>query len=298
MISGSVLRLALEAAALLIRALPSGVAYALADLVGRAWYRFAPARRALVAANMRRVCEFTGRPSSGAPFRRLVRRAFVEHARYYLELLRGADYAFAEIGEVVEVEDWPRIEATLRSGGTVLASAHLGNFEPMGVFFAAHGFAPVAPIEEIEPRVLFEFLLRHRGGGRGVEIVPLSRARRRMLQVLKADGVAGLIADRDLSRDGIEVTFFGHPTTMPTGPATLAVLTGAPLITGRCLRVGPDRFQALGELVELERSGDRRADVEALTRAMAARFERYIGETPEQWWGSFQAYWPDLGRQP
>lgn len=298
MSSGFVLRLALEAAGLLARALPAGPAYALAELAGRAWYRFAPARRTLVAANLRRVCEFTGRPTSGAPFRRLVRGAFVEHARYYLELLRAAGYSLAEVDRLVDVEDWPRIEATLRSGGTVLVSAHLGNFEPMGIFFAAHGFTPVAPIEEIEPRVLYEFLLRHRGGGRGVEIVPLSRARRRMLEVLKAGGVAGLIADRDLARDGVEVSFFGHPTTMPTGPASLAVLTGAPLITGRCLRAGADRFHAVGELVDVPRSGDRRADVEALTRAMAARFERYIGEAPEQWWGCFQAYWPDLGRKP
>ena len=92
------------------------------------------------------------------------------------------------------------------------------------------------------------------------------------------------------------VSFFGHPTTMPTGPATLAVLTGAPVIAGRCLRSGPDRFEAAGELLDVERSGDRRADVEALTRAMAERFERDIGEAPEQWWGAFQAYWPDLGR--
>ncbi|HET8586986.1 MAG TPA: hypothetical protein VFM74_03835 [Candidatus Limnocylindria bacterium] len=296
MLSATLLRLALEAAALLIRALPSRLAYALADLAGRAWYRFAPKRRALVAANLARVCEFTGRPTSGRAFRRLVRRAFVEHARYYVELLRAPDYAFDEIDAIVQVDGWPRIEQTLRAGGTVLTSAHLGNFEPMGIFFAAHGFAPVAPIEEIEPRVLFEFLLRHRGGGRGVEIVPLSRARRRMLEVLKAGGIAGLIADRDLSRDGMPVSFFGHPTTMPTGPATLAVLTGAPLITGRCLRTAADRFRAAGELLDVERSGERRADVEALTRAMAARFEEYIGETPEQWWGAFQPYWPDLGR--
>jgi KDO2-lipid IV(A) lauroyltransferase len=296
MISGFFLRLALEAAALVVRSLPSSLAYALADLAGRAWYRLAPSRRALVAANLRRVCEFSGRPSTGREFRLLVRRAFVEHARYYVELLRAPDYSFDEIDRIVHVEDWPRISAQLRSGGAVLVSAHLGNFEPMGIYFAARGFSPVAPIEEIEPRVLFEFLLRRRGGGRGVEVVPLSRSRRRMLEVLKSGGIAGLIADRDLSGDGMPVSFFGHPTTMPTGPATLAVLTGAPVIAGRCLRSGPDRFEAAGELLDVERSGDRRADVEALTRAMAERFERDIGEAPEQWWGAFQAYWPDLGR--
>jgi KDO2-lipid IV(A) lauroyltransferase len=296
MIPGFFLRLALEAAALVVRSLPSSLAYALADLVGRAWYRLAPSRRALVAANLRRVCEFVGRPSAGREFWLLVRRAFVEHARYYVELLRAPDYRFDEIDRIVHVADWPRIAAQLRSGGTVLVSAHLGNFEPMGIYFAARGFTPVAPIEEIEPRVLFEFLLRRRGGGRGVEVVPLSRSRRRMLEVLKSGGIAGLIADRDLGGDGLPVSFFGHPTTMPTGPATLAVLTGAPVIAGRCLRRGPDRFEAAGELLDVERSGDRRAAGEARTRASGERVERDIGEAPEQGWGAFQAYWPDLGR--
>jgi KDO2-lipid IV(A) lauroyltransferase len=296
MMRGPLLRLALEGADLIVRNLPPGAAYALAELAGTAWHRFAPDRRALVAANLARVCAATGRPSSGRALRHLVRRAFVEHARYYVELLRTPGYRPERIDETVWVANWLELERLLRAHGTVLVSAHLGNFEPMGVFFAAHGFTPVAPIEEIEPRELFEFLLRRRGGGRGVEVVPLSRARRRMLSVLKAGGIAGLVADRDLAGDGLPVTMFGHPTTIPTGPATLAVLTGSPLVAGRCLRIGPDKFEGSAEVIDVERTGNRRADVEALTRAMAAALERHIGEAPEQWFAAFQPYWPDLGR--
>ncbi len=296
MIRGPLLRLVLASADLIVRSLPRGAAYALADLAGRSWYRFSPGRRALVTANLGRVSAATGRPTSERALRRLVRRAFVEHARYYVELLRTPDYPLDGIDEIVHVVGWPQLDELLRSGGTVLVSAHLGNFEPMGTFFAAHDFAPVAPIEEIEPRELFEFLLRRRGGGRGVTVVPLSRARRPMLAALKGGGIVGLIADRDLAGDGLPVTMFGHATTVPTGPATLAVLTGSPLVAGRCLRIGPDRFEGSAEVVSLERSGDRRADVEALTHAMAAALERHIGETPEQWFAAFQPFWPDLRR--
>jgi len=87
---------------------------------------------------------------------------------------------------------------------------------------------------------------------------------------------------------------FGHPTTMPIGPASLAVAHRAALVVGRCLRIGPDRFRAEGELVELPATGDRRADTAVLVERIAARFERDIGETPEQWWGAFQPFWPDL----
>ena len=58
----------------------------------------------------------------------------------------------------------------------MLVSSHLGNFEPFGVFLAAHGLRPLAPVEEIEPPALFEFLAARRGGG-GVELVPLQPRR-------------------------------------------------------------------------------------------------------------------------
>ena len=289
------LRLALELADRLARLLPASVAYPLADLAGEAWHRFAPGRRQLVTANLARVCAATGRPTRGAPLRALVRASFRNHARYYLELLRTPHYDSARIEEIVEVPEWPVIQRPLSDGPAILVSSHLGNFEPFGVFLARHGLRPLAPIEEIEPRVLFEFFAARRGGG-GPELVPLRQSRRPLIKRLRAGGMIAIIGDRDLDGDGQPVTMFGHPTTMAVGPAWLAVNQRAALLVGRCLRLSPDRFRTLGELMPLPDSGDRREDVRLLVERIAARFERDIGEAPEQWWGAFQPFWPDLGR--
>jgi KDO2-lipid IV(A) lauroyltransferase len=80
---------------------------------------------------------------------------------------------------------------------------------------------------------------------------------------------------------------------LPTGPATLALRTGRPLYVARALREGPDRFSATAWPVSVEPSGNRRADVETVTRALAEHFERIIAEAPEQWFGAFQPYWTD-----
>jgi lauroyl/myristoyl acyltransferase len=289
------LGLALRLAEWMVSVLPATAAYALADIAGGIWYR-SPARRSLVAANLARVCEATARASSGPAFERLVRRAFREHARYYLELLRGPSYPLDRIGELVTVRDWERHEVTLRSGPTVMVGAHIGNFEPMGAYFAAHGIPVLSPIEEIRPRALFEFFRSRRGTGRGVEVVPLSKALRPMIATLRRGGAVGLVADRDLAGDGLPVSFFGHPTTLPEGPAGLVVMSDAAFLAGCCLRIGPDRFECEAERIEVARTGDRRTDVEALTRAMGAQFERQIARAPEQWWGAFQPIWPDLRR--
>ncbi|MEO6577338.1 MAG: hypothetical protein ABIO99_00330 [Candidatus Limnocylindria bacterium] len=256
-----------------------------------------PDRRRLVAANLARVCVATGRPSSGRAFRDLVQAAFRNHSRYYVELLRAPRYPRDRIEAMVEVPDWVDFESALRSGPAMFVSSHLGNFEPFGAFLAAHGFRPVAPVEEIEPPALFEFLTSRRGAA-SVELVPLSQARRALSATLRAGGTVGIIGDRDLAGDGHPVTMFGHPTTVPLGPAVLALTHRAALIVGRCLRIGPDRFLADGEVMALPSTGNRRADAEELTTQLAARFERDIGDAPDQWWGAFQPFWPDLREQP
>ena len=281
------LRIALRAAEILTRLLPARTQYALADLAGDAWHRFAFRRRRLVRANLARV--------SGTADPALVRQAFREHARYYLEILRVPHYDLRTIERQVSVADWGTLEPVFRGGPVVMVTAHLGNFEPVGHWLAAHDLRAVAPVEEIEPRELFEFLLARRGANRnGVEAIPLSRARHRLIVGLRNGEAAALVADRDIEGNGLPVTFFGHPTTVPMGPAALALLTGARVVAGRSLRIGPDRFEIRGEVVECTPTGDRPADVAALTAAITERLERYIRERPEQWFGAFQPIWPDI----
>ena len=291
------LRIGLELADRIVAALPARVAYALADVAGDTWHRVAPARRRLVADNLARVCAATGRPVSGPPFRQLVRAAFRNHARYYVELLRAPHYPVDRIDQIVEVPEWDAFATALRPGPGMFIGSHLGNFEPFGAFLAAQGIRPLVPMEEIEPAALFDFLAARRGGRR-IELVPLGKARRRISERLRDGGTVGIIGDRDLAGDGHPVTMFGHPTTVPLGPAALAVSHGAMLVVGRCLRVGPDRFRAEGEVMAPPASGDRRADAVALASRIAGRFERDIGDAPEQWWGAFQPFWPDLRPEP
>jgi phosphatidylinositol dimannoside acyltransferase len=288
---GTALRMGLQVADAMARSLPRGTAYALADLGGRTWYRLAGGRRALVAENMARLATATGRPTSDRAIRRMVQRAFINHARYWLEMLRSPYYRAEQIPEIIHVDDWERWEPVLR-GGAVIALPHLGNFEPYGHFIVEHGLRAVAPVEETDPPELYDFLRARRASGK-VEVVPLSRSSRPMLSALRRGDLVALIADRDLTADGVPVTMFGRPTTLPAGPATLALRTERPLMMARVLRTAPERFSVRAELVEAPRTGQADQDVAALTTALAASFEAAIGEAPEQWWASFQPFWTD-----
>jgi KDO2-lipid IV(A) lauroyltransferase len=287
------LGLALRIADRVVNLLPGRFAWAIADLGGDAWRRLSPSRRRLVAANLARVCAATGRPTSGPQFTALVRSAFRQHARYYVELLRAPYYDPGEIDRVVDVPAWNELDVALRDRPSVLVSWHLGNFEPFGIFLAARGFRPLAPVEVIEPRALFEFIAARRGAGT-VDLVRVEEARPALSRRLRDRGLVAIIGDRDLTGSGQGVSIFGHQTTFPAGAATLAMLHGAGLVAGRCLRLGPDRFRAAGEVIELPATGDRRADIATLTQRLARRFEADVAAAPDQWWGAFQPFWPDL----
>jgi len=291
---GLVLRAGLELGDALVGLLPDRAAYALADLLGLAWYRFAPARRRLVAANLARVIAATGREVSAGELRRLVRAAFVAHARYYLEVVRLPRRGRRDIDKMLVLDDAAGVEALAKTGGVIGVSAHFGNFEPAAIWLASHGLRWVAPVERIEPPELFEYLRARRGAGSvGGEMVPPPSGRR-VLNALRQGEVVAIAADRDVLGSGREVSFFGHPARVPDGPATLAVLTGAPVVVGTLRRTAPNRFAARTDLVAWTPTGNRRADVAALTQRITDVLADHIARAPEQWWGAFQPIWADL----
>ncbi len=145
--------------------------------------------------------------------------------------------------------------------------------------------------ERIEPPELFEFFVEQRAA-MGLTILPLDGSSGGAVMSALRDGkLVGLLCDRDVAGNGIEVEFFGETTTMPAGPATLALRTGARLVTG-AVYSGPGRdHRAIVEPpLDTTRQGSLRKDVARLTQEIATRFEGLIRRAPEQW-HVFQPLW-------
>jgi lauroyl/myristoyl acyltransferase len=89
----------------------------------------------------------------------------------------------------------------------------------------------------------------------------------------------------------VEVEFFGETTTMPPGPATLALRTGAALMTAAVYSgPGADHRAIVEPPLDTTRHGSLRSDVSRLTQQIATRFEGLIRRAPEQW-HVFQPLW-------
>jgi KDO2-lipid IV(A) lauroyltransferase len=100
-----------------------------------------------------------------------------------------------------------------------------------------------------------------------------------MVERLKNNGIICLVADRDLTRMGIPVTFFGEEARMPAGPARLAATTGAALLVVDNMFVG----DGWGVRFHSPQFVESRAHVQAATQSLADSYAKDISEHPADW---------------
>ncbi len=250
--------------------------------------------RATVASNQARVL---GATQGDERVQLATREAFDLYARFWYDAFRIRSMPLGEFNRRTTIVNGDNVDRALESGrGVVCALPHMGNWDVAGHWFGANGYRIAAVAEELRPRRLYELFLRHREE-LGMKIVGLTKdghVGQQLKQLLSENWMVALVADRDLSRRGIEVEMFGARRRVPAGPALLSLSAGAPLLV--CpVYTRPDGWEVrIGEPLELERTGVMRRDVEALSRLMAERFERAIAAEPTDW-HMFQPAWEEAG---
>jgi KDO2-lipid IV(A) lauroyltransferase len=282
--------LAYRGAAALANALPEPVGRPIAEVAGRAIAPFLPARRRLVARNLGRA---TSGRLQGRALQRAVSDTFASYGRYWLELFCLHRDARVSVEPRFDSVGWEHIADAIDAGtGVILALPHLGGFDFAAAWLAERGVAPTVVVEPVEPPELFAWFSGVREAI-GMEVVPLGPdAGGAILRALKANRVVCLLSDRDLGGDGVPVDLFGERTTMPGGPAMLALRTDAPLVpAGVYFRPGGGHFAQIGPPLSVQREGRLRDDVGRVTQELAHRFEELIRAAPQQW-HLMQPNWP------
>jgi len=141
-----------------------------------------------------------------------------------------------------------------------------------------------AVAEVLEPPELFAWFKEKREAI-GIHVEALDEhAATILLSTLRQGGVVGLLCDRDIQGNGIDVEFFGERVAMPAGPATLALRTGATLVAAACYTgPGRDHHAVVSAPVEVERTARLREDVARVTQLVTRDLEKLIRRAPEQW---------------
>ncbi|WP_205849714.1 phosphatidylinositol mannoside acyltransferase [Nakamurella flava] len=235
-------------------------------------------------ANLRRVLGPTAGP---AELDAAVRDGMRSYARYWLETFRLPVMDHDDVVRRVTAESTglEYIDAALAQGrGAVLALPHSGNWDVAGLMGRRRWGSLTTVAERLKPERVYEKFLSYRES-LGMEILPLTGGvspSEVLKERLTAGGVVALLADRDLSRRGVPVTFFGEPTRMPAGPAMLAALTGAALFPVHLSYTADGWRQTIGPEITLP--GTRlREQVHGGTQAVADVLAREIATAPADW---------------
>jgi KDO2-lipid IV(A) lauroyltransferase len=86
---------------------------------------------------------------------------------------------------------------------------------------------------------------------------------------------------------GVEVDFFGKRAVGPSGPAAIAIKRQVPLLPAYCRRDGPGHYHVHVDPPlppPAATVGGHREASAAMMQQVMRRFERFIGDHPDQWY--------------
>ena len=222
----------------------------------------------------------------------LLYKAMRSSVRYWCDTFRLPDWTAERISNTVTTtNEYLLLDAIAAGKGAIVTLPHVGNYDHAAAYFCGKGARIVTVAEHLKPEALFKEFMAYRAAF-GMEALPLDgRVIPTLAQRLRAGCVVALAADRDLSRTGVDVTFFGGPARMPAGPAILALKTNAPLISVMI------SYTDIGihidfELVPIPTQGSENERVAQIVQNSADLFAQGIAQYPHDW-HMMQRIWID-----
>ncbi len=258
-----------------------------ASAFGAAWSTLGAPRVATALANLR-----VAFPEWSEDERqRVCAASFANAARCVVEFALLGRIAEESLGERVEaqgIEHYAPAREASPTGGVVLITAHLGNWELLAVAMSAAGFPLSIVQRDRDDSGLGALVERHRGAG-GAELLGRGNAARAALRAIKDGRLLVAPLDQNTPRnEGVFVPFFGRLACTRSGPIRIAMRTGAPVMTAFLFRKpdGRHHLVRVSPPLDLLRGKEAASDPEAI-RENVARVTRVIEaairEAPEQW---------------
>lgn len=276
---------------------PRRVRDTLAATVSTASYLGWRSKRLATQQNMATVL---GLPVDHGQVRRAALRSWSNYGRTATSLICLPHLDLADVEartvDLTEGMSWREClqVATAGGKGAVITTGHFGSWDLAGAVVARE--VPICAVADAfkDPRV--NTLLQDHRRARGVDIIPVPGAPRRIARELDDGRVVAIVVDRPVRPErGVEIQFFGKATFVPAGAAALAVRLGAAVMPGYVWYAPGNRYYmrafppAFPTAVTTPR--DRSDEVRRLTQYMLSCQEQVVREAPTQWF-MFRPFWP------
>lgn len=209
----------------------------------------------------------------------LAKRTFEHFGRVTADFLLIEDRSLDDLKASLEVDGLEHIHEALSHGkGAIMITGHFGNWERMSAYVSALGYKISVIARDTADTGLNQKVNKLRAFS-GTNVISRGNATRPILERLKANEMVGILPDQN--SDEIFIPFFDHPAGTVLGPGVIHERTGAPVICGWCVWVGPGKYKFWIDPPLEVMPGDVKG--EGTMRAIHASLERVIREYPEQW---------------
>jgi len=243
-------------------------------------------------ANLKQVTR-----STGIELEKLVNAGVQSYFKYWYEAFVLSNWSGEKINQIFTMTNKEKLDEILRTEEkVVLVLPHMGNWDAAAYWFSNNYGDLTTVAEKLAPVKLYEKFIKFRNK-LGVEVIPLERngdVFHKLLARLNQNIVVALLADRDISKTGIQINFFNNVAAMPAGPAALAYATGAVVVPIKVYN--GDKNQICAEVQDVLRANSNLAKADAikeLTQKMAISFEKMINQQPTDW-HLMQRIWIDV----
>jgi len=263
--------------------LPLKTAYKIAVFLSDFHYIFAFKDKKAVKENLKAIFpEKTNRQ-----IRQIRIQMFRNFAKYLVDFFRFSKINLEYIERGIKIENRRYIEdALIKGNGVIALSAHIGNWELGAVAVSLMGY-PLWVVALPHKYKKVDNFFNAQRESKGIKVIPLGKAYRKCIDVIKKKSIVALVGDRDFSKTGgMVVNFFGKKAIFPEGPAALALRTGAMILPIFAVRNADDSFTLKCE----EPIDAKGKEITALIDEYKITIENYIRQYPEQWY-MFRRFW-------
>ncbi len=221
---------------------------------------------------------------------------FRNFAMYLVDFCRFGLLTPQKAGKLVVIEGLEYMREALAHGrGAIGLTAHIGNYELAGAVLALSGFQVHAAVLKHRNPYVNSFFINQRKKV-GVIGLPLGNGGLRGffekgLNVLQQNKVLALVGDRDFTDHGINLPLFGKTLSVPTGPATFSVKSGARIVPGFLIREKGGTYRLkLERPIAVPEGLSRQEAVRHIAQECLQVMIPYIQRYPTQWY-MFQEFW-------
>jgi len=269
----------------LIPRLPRGLVWRAGTAIGWLAYFTLPVARKLARANLDMVYGAT-RPVREKSW--IARVSCQNFATTLLTFFWSPRLNRQSLAKIVEVDEAGlRLVRDLRAQGRsiIFITLHYGDWELLGLATGLYDVPMTIPTRTMRNAAVEKVFLRLRALT-GHRIIPRRHAAGKLLKALQRRESVALLIDQHVpvTLGGIWCQFFGVPALATPAAAQLALHSGAAIVGGVAHPLPGGRYRiTYGPIIDTTPTGDKTADIQAITQRCLDFCEGVIRTRPEFW---------------